>query len=203
MRTVVAAFAVVAFATASCSSSSEPEPGNASAQAPPSPSPTPGSTASPDPADSVPQGQWKVRVSSDSSYYPREVSTQTVMIRIVCAAECVGTLQTETGVIRAVRWDGQTLDVRLPTEETGVARCIAAGGGLVDGTATMTVRRSQELPLTGSEPAQGMPTRLSGSYSERVQIDEQSRSCGFPARFTGRWSWELRSLDAVPDEGAA
>lgn len=196
MRKGLAVVAGAVLATAGCSSSSEPEPTGASAQAPPSP----GARAA---ADSAPQGQWKVRVSSDSAYYPREVSTQTVTIRILCADDCIGTLETETGVIRAVRWDGQTLSVRLPAEETGPARCFDADGALVAGSATMSVRRSEELPLTGSEPAQGMPPRLTGGYAEHVRVEDQTRGCGFPPRFTGRWTWELRSIDAMSDEGAA
>jgi hypothetical protein len=144
-----------------------------------------------------------VTVSSDSAYYPREVSSQQVSIRIVCADECVGTLETETGIVRVVRWDGRRLQVRLPTEETGAARCFDADGTLVPGTATMNVRRAQELALQGSEPAGGMPTRLSGSYDESVVVQQESRACGFPRRFGGTWRWELRSLDATADAGAA
>lgn len=196
----VLAGAVVLLATA-CSSGADSEPAPASPQASPAPST---STSSADPAATAPQGRWRVRVASRSPYYPGGSSQQQLMIRLVCDEECVGTIETETGVIRTVHWDGRRLTVLLPGHETGAARCFDAGGAPVPGTSTMTVDRSGELVLDASEPdAEGRPTRLEGSYDEDVTVDRQSADCGFPDSFTGTWRWDLESLESRAAEGTA
>ncbi|MDT7570504.1 MAG: hypothetical protein QOE05_678 [Actinomycetota bacterium] len=186
----------VVLLVAACSTDADSEPPPTSAQASPSPSEAA--------ADTAPQGRWRVVVSSDSPYYPGGPSRQDVTFRIVCDDECVGTLETEGGTIRTVHWDGDELMVELPEEETGAARCFGADQEPGPGSATMTVRRTDEFVLDASEPdEEGRPTRLEGSYDEDIGIGEQSRECGFPHSFTGRWSWSLRSLDSTPVEGEA
>ena len=173
---------------------SEPPP--SSPQVPPSPTPAAGDTA--------PQGRWRIVVSSDSAYYPGGSSTQDVTFRLLCEDECVGTLETDGGTIRTVHWDGGELRVELPGEETGSARCFDDDQQPVPGSATMTVRRTHDFVLTASEPDEsGRPTVLGGAYDEEIAIDEQSRDCGFPTTFTGRWSWSLHSLDSSPAAGEA
>ena len=181
--------------SSACSAGTDSEPLPASPQA---------SSSAPDLADSAPQGRWQVTVASPSAYYPGGSSQQELTIRMVCEAECVGTIETDGGVIRTVRWDGERLRVVLPEHETGTAKCFDARQSPGPGTSTMTVDRSGELVLEGSEPdAAGMPTRLAGRYDEKVTIDEQSADCGFPDEFAGTWEWDLRSLDSSPDQDTA
>ncbi len=184
---------VVVVATA-CSSGTDSEPPAGSPQAAPSPGV----------ADTAPQGRWRVRVSSDSPYYPGGSSSQELTIRIVCDEECVGTIETESGVIRTVHWDGARLLVTLPAHESGAAHCFDVQGSPGPGSSTMTVDRSGELVLEGSDPDEdGRPTHLAGSYEEDVTVDEQSDDCGFPDTFAGTWSWDLTSLDSTSAQGEA
>jgi hypothetical protein len=180
--------------TAACSSNDESEPVPASPQAAPSAGV----------ADPTPQGRWRIVVSSDSPYYPGGSSSQELTLRLVCEEDCVGTLETASGVIRTVHWDGTSLRVELPTHESGAAKCFDGRGSPGPGTSTMTVDRSGELVLAGSDPdADGRPTHLAGSYDEDVTVDEQSDDCGFPTTFGGTWSWDLTALDSEPAEGTA
>jgi hypothetical protein len=192
VRTVLAVMA--ALLVISCSAGSDSQPSPVSPQASPSP----------DLAASAPHGRWQITVASGSQFYPGGANQQELTIRIVCDNECVGTIETESGVIRTVRWDGERLRVALPAHETGAAKCFDARQSPGPGTSTMTVDRSGELVLEGSEPdAAGMPTRLAGRYDEEVTIDEQSAECGFPEEFVGTWEWDLTSLDSSPHaEGA-
>ena len=192
MRTLLAVTAAL-LATA-CSAGSDSQPSPASPQASPAP----------DAAASAPHGRWQITVASESAYYPGGANQQELTIRIVCDDGCVGTIETESGVIRTVRWDGERLRVALPAHETGAAKCFDAQQSPGPGISTMTVDRSGELVLEGSEPdAAGMPTRLVGRYDEEVTIDEQSADCGFPDEFLGTWAWDLTSLDSSPLEDAA
>ena len=185
---------MAALLATACSAGTDSRPPPASPQASPSP----------DLAASAPHGRWGITVASGSPYYPGGSSQQELTIRIVCDAECVGTIETESGVIRTVRWDGERLRVALPAHETGAAKCFDAHQSPGPGTSTMTVDRSGELVLEGSDPdAGGMPTRLVGRYDEEVTIDEQSADCGFPEEFVGTWEWDLTSLDSSPREDAA
>ncbi|MEO6204677.1 MAG: hypothetical protein ABIO67_04745 [Mycobacteriales bacterium] len=194
MRTAFAVIAVLA--AAGCSSAEESEPPPSTPQVAPSPSN--------DVAGSAPQGRWRIVVSSDSPYYPSGTSTQELTFRILCADECMGTLETEGGTMRTVHWDGQSLVVELPEEESGPAQCFDARQQPVTGSARMTVRRTHEFVLAASAPDDaGRPTRLAGAYDEDIGIDEQSRGCGFPGTFTGTWSWDLTALDSTPAAGEA
>ena len=194
MRSCIAVAALLL--VAACSSDAESEPPPTSPQVPPSPSSAV--------ADTAPQGEWRVAVWSESPYYPGGQSVQGVTFRIVCQAECVGTLETQSGVIRTVHWDGDELVVELPEEESGDARCFDDEQEPVTGSATMTVRRTHDFVLTASDPDEaGRPTRLEGSYDEDIAIDEQSPDCGFPDSFTGRWSWMLISVGSSPAAGEA
>ena len=100
MRSCIAVTA--AAARGRCSSDADSEPSPTSPQASPSPS----SAA----ADTAPQGAWRIAVWLGLAVLPRRrESVQGVTFRIVCEAECVGTLETEGGVIRTVHWDGDEL----------------------------------------------------------------------------------------------
>ena len=114
VRTVLAVMAAL-LATA-CSAGTDSQPSPASPQASPSP----------DLAASAPHGRWQITVASGSAYYPGGANQQEMTIRIVCDDECVGTIETESGVIRTVRWDGERLRVALPAHETGAAKCFDA-----------------------------------------------------------------------------
>ncbi len=121
------------------------------------------------------------RGPSDSPYYPGGQSEQGVTFRIVCEAECVGTLETEGGIIRTVHWDGDELRVELPDEESGDARCFDADQQPVPGSATMTVRRTHDFVLAASEPDEdGRPTRLEGRTTRTSPSTSSHRDCGFP-----------------------
>ncbi len=198
MRALLAVAALLL--VAACSAGTDSEPGPASPQPSAFPSQSPSATA----ADTAPQGDWRIAVSSDSPYYPGGQSVQGVTFRFVCEPECVGTLETEGGIIRTVHWDGEEMRVELPEEESGDARCFGADQQPVPGSATMTVRRTHDFLLAGSDPDEaGRPTRLEGGYDEDIAVDEQSRACGFPDSFTGRWSWKLVSVGSSPVAGEA
>ena len=157
---------------AGCSSDADSEPPPTSPQVSPSPSSAAGDTA--------PQGAWRIAVSSDSPYYPGGQSVQGVTFRIVCEDECVGTLETEGGVIRTVHWDGDELRWSCPARSPGRA-VLRRRSEPVPGSATMTVRRTHDFVLAASEPDEdGRPTRFEGSYDEDIAIDEQSRGLRLP-----------------------
>jgi hypothetical protein len=194
------AIVILLLASTACTSGADSEPARTS----PQPSPSPEAPGPSDLAASAPQGRWRIVVSSDSAYYPGGTSTQDLMFRLVCEEECIGTLQTEGGTLRTVRWDGQRLLVQLPEEETGDALCFDGDQQPVPGSATMTVRRAHEFALESSDrDEEGRPTRLQGGYDETIGIDHQSTRCGFPETFTGRWSWSLRSLESEAAGGTA
>ena len=125
--------------------------------------------------------------------------------RIVCDEECVGTLETEGGLIRTVRWDGDRLLVELPEEETGVGAVLrrgpAAGAGLGDDDRP-AYRRARAGRLgtrrgRACRPGSRVPTtRRSGSRTSRAAAGSRRRSTVAGRGPWSRWTPHPRQGEA-------